>query len=300
MSYVEFQWFSEDSSVKEALQGLLHCSGQLLKRHFSSKELSRKIKDKEVMKLPLDLVNHMRINPIFQGTRPFILEEKKDYYVIHKPSKIHCHPLIYSDQDTLLNFLIEEKKWDALKVNESNYDRGLLFRLDFETSGVMVIARNDAFFSTMRHGFRDEMKRKLYWAIVEGDFDRDGSWTHYFRATGVKGAKQKVSLDPTPGADEGNLRVKKLFHHDGKSLLLINLTTGLRHQIRAQLADLGFPILGDELYGGRKEERLYLHAWRYEWSDSVEDNSPELFDRFFDLNGAREMSHDVLRILKSR
>jgi 23S rRNA pseudouridine1911/1915/1917 synthase len=85
-----------------------------------------------------------------------------------------------------------------------------------------------------------------------------------------------------------------------KSLLMIELKTGLRHQIRAQLSYLGFPILGDELYGGNKAERLYLHAWRYEWSEFVEDNHMDLFDRFFDLNRAFQMCHDMLGILKSR
>jgi 23S rRNA pseudouridine1911/1915/1917 synthase len=301
MEMVEFCWLHDESNHKEALQAVLKCSGQLLKKHFSSKELSRTYMAHSVSRLPLDLVNHLQINPEFMGPMPKIIEERANFLVLHKPSGVHSHPLCYSDKDTLINFLASIGHWDTLSVNSENYDRGLIFRLDYETSGLMLVARNEKFFQEMRKGFKDLMKRKIYWAIVEGDFTQDGSWTHFFRATGVKGAKQKVDIHPHPDADEGSLVVQKIAYKDGKSLVLVNLKTGLRHQIRAQLSTLGFPILGDELYGGRSAERLYLHALRYEWDhEAIEDKSADLFDSFFDLNSALQVSHDMLSIFQSR
>ena len=300
MDFVEFSWLDDESNHKEALQAVLKCSGQLLKKHFSSKELNRSLKSHSVSRLPLDLVNHMKINPVFNGPMPRVLEVRPQYLVLHKPCGVHSHPLCYSDKDTLINFLAREGHWDTLMVNPEHYDRGLIFRLDFETSGLMLVARTEKFFEEMRFGFKERMKRKIYWAIVEGDFDQEGSWTHYFRATGVKGAKQKVDVHPHQDADEGNLTVHKIAYKDGKSLLMVNLRTGLRHQIRAQLSALGFPILGDELYGGCKSDRLFLHALRYEWDYSEEDASADLFDRFFDLNSCLEMTHNVLRVGQGR
>ena len=90
------------------------------------------------------------------------------------------------------------------------------------------------------------------------------------------------------------MSVFKISVGKGVSLVLVNLKTGLRHQIRAQLSFLGFPILGDELYGGRKAERVFLHALRYEFSDIVEDSNAELFNIFFDLNRALQMTHDMI------
>jgi 23S rRNA pseudouridine1911/1915/1917 synthase len=299
MDMVEFSWLSDEPNHKEALQAVLKCSGQLLKKHFSSKELNRSYKAHSVSRLPLDLVNHLMINPEFQGPLPRILEERANYLVLHKPSGVHSHPLCYSDKDTLMNYLAHAGQWESLTVNPTSYDRGLIFRLDYETSGLMLVAKNEKFFEEMRTGFKERMKRKIYWAIVDGDFDQDGSWTHFFRATGVKGAKQKVDLHPHPDADEGSLVVKKIAFKDGKSLVLVNLKTGLRHQIRAQLSALGFPILGDELYGGKKAERLFLHALRYEWDqDAVEDLAADLFDSFFDLHSALKVSHDVLSVFQ--
>ena len=73
--------------------------------------------------------------------------------------------------------------------------------------------------------------------------------------------------------------------------LKIELITGVRHQIRSQLEGLGFPILGDDLYGGRVYSRLMLHAYKYEFSFhdngdyTIEAPTPDLFDDFLDLDG---------------
>ena len=295
MKSIEFSWLQDESSLKEALKKTLGCSGQLIKRHYSSKEQDRAVRKKEVVALPLDLVNHLLINPEYQGPEVRILGETSDFLILHKPPGVHCHPLRYQDTDTLLNFLVSIKKWDALSINTTQYDRGLLYRLDYETSGVMVLAKNEKALTSIRESFNTSMKRKFYWAVVEGDFDQEGLWTHHFKATGQKGVKQKVSDFASELSQEATLAVKKVCSQDGLSLVLVNLKTGLRHQIRAQLAHLGFPILGDELYGGRKAERLYLHALRYEFTETVEDSNPELFQVLFDLNSALQMSHDMLR-----
>jgi 23S rRNA pseudouridine1911/1915/1917 synthase len=294
MDFVELSWLRDETSLKEALQKTLGSSGQQIKKYFSSKEQDRPVRAKDQVKLPLPLVNHMKINPGYIGPEVTIISENDDYIVLHKPAGVHCHPHSYSDNNTLLNFLVSVGKWEPVMVNQSNYDRGLLYRLDQETSGVMVLAKSEKTLKYFRENFDSAMKRKFYWAIVDGDFNKDGRFSHYFKATGIKGVKQKVSEHATPDSQEASLAVMKITDHLGKSLVLVNLKTGLRHQIRAQLSFLGFPILGDELYGGKKAERLFLHALRYEFFETVEDPNAELFNIFFDLNGALQMSHDVL------
>lgn len=294
MEYVELSWLQGESSLKEALKKTFGSSGQLVKRYYSSKEQDRKVNPREVARLPLSLVNHMKINPEYKGPAVQIIAENEDYIVLHKPSGVHCHPHAYDDKDTLLNFLAASNKFEALMVNTENYDRGLLYRLDNETSGVMMLAKNERFLKAIRGNFDSAMKKKFYWAIVDGEFDKEGRWTHFFRATGQKGVKQKVSDDQVHDSQEATLSVIKISSNAGKSLVLVNLKTGLRHQIRAQLSHLGYPILGDDLYGGKKADRLYLHALRYEFSEVVEDPNADLFNVFFDLNSALQMSHDVL------
>jgi 23S rRNA pseudouridine1911/1915/1917 synthase len=292
--HVELSWLRDGATLKDTLKEMLGSSGQLIKRHFSSKEQGRPVRARDVARLPLALVNHLQINPVYAGPPVRIIGETADILVLHKPPFVHCHPLSYDDKDTLLNFLVAENRWGPLLVNRENYDRGLLYRLDYETSGVIVLAKSAGYLRYMREHFDAAVKRKFYWAIVDGDFDREGRWTHYFRPTGQKGVKQKVTDASLDGELEGTLSVLRLSTNQGTSLVLVNLKTGIRHQIRAQLAHLGFPIRGDELYGGRKAERLYLHAFRYEFSETVEDPAAELFNVLFDLNRALQMSHDVL------
>ncbi len=294
MEFIEVTWLHDEENLKAALQGALHSSGQQLKKFFSSKQLQRPVRNRDLLRLPIGLVNHLKINPEFKGPGPSILTEDSLYLALHKPPGVHCHPLDYSDKDTLLNFLAQENKFEALEVNTSHYDRGLLHRLDYETSGVVLLAKTERVFQNTRNNFQSEVRRKFYWAVVNGSFDKEGVWTHHFRSSGIKGNKQKVFDDETELTSPGSLSVLKIIENQGKSLLLINLKTGLRHQIRAQLSHLGFPILGDELYGGLKADRLFLHALRYEWMDVIEDPNAELFDRLFDLNSALQMSHDVL------
>lgn len=294
MEVVEFSWLNPEPSFKEALKKALGSSGQLIKRYFSSKEQDRSIRARDVSRLPLSFVNHMKINPIYVGPPITIISENENFLVIHKPPGVHCHPLSYDDKDTVLNFLVSINKWDALLINESNYDRGLLFRLDNETSGVLILAKTESALKSIREHFDTAMKRKFYWAIVEGEFEKNGLWTHHLKGTGAKGVKQKVTNDHIEGSQDGTLAVMKVSSNQGVSLVLVKLKTGLRHQIRAQLSHLGHPILGDELYGGRKADRLYLHALRYEFTETAEDPNAELFDVFFDLNGALQMSHDML------
>jgi 23S rRNA pseudouridine1911/1915/1917 synthase len=292
---VGFCWLYSETTLKEALKKSLGSSGQLIKRHLSSREQSRPVQAREEIFLPLTLVNHGLINPEYHGPHVHVILETKDVIVLHKPALIHCHPLSYEDQNTLLNFLVMNHKWAAVSINSSHYDRGLLYRLDYETSGVVVLAKSEDYLVSVREHFDSAVRRKFYWAIVEGSFDKEGKWTHFFKAVGVKGMRQKVFDQDEESAHQGTLTVFKVSEKDGKSLLLINLKTGLRHQIRAQLAHLGFPLLGDELYGGRKAERLFLHALRYEFSEIVEDRDADLFHLFFDLNRCLQMSHDMLR-----
>lgn len=291
MEKIELSWLGEETSLKEALRELLGSSNQGLKNFYASRDLARRIRKGGLLRLPLDLVNHLQINPCYDGPALRILRETDDYLAVHKPPGIHCHPHGYGDRNTVLGGLVDLGAFAALRVNERNYDRGLLFRLDLETSGVLMLAKSDGLYRRIRENFDLEMKRKFYWAIVEGDFTPEGEHTHYFKSSGARGSKQKVSdLEGGPGS----LAVRALLRSNGKSLLLVSLKTGLRHQIRAQLAHLGFPILGDELYGGTPAQRLFLHAFRYEWSEVIEDPSAELFESFFDLDRALEMSHDVL------
>lgn len=261
--------------------GPLGLSKSQYKKSGLKKNLS--FKKGKTIELPIDLLRNGEVNPVFTGEPIKILGEESCFMALSKPSGIHGHPQSFSETTTVLNFL----KSKNLCPSFGGAERGLLYRLDKETSGVLIIAKEEEGFHEIRDHFKTLAKEKIYLAIVEGNLTTLGEQVHFLKGSEAKGSKQKEDLE----GSEAKLTIISSQWSEAHdcSLVKIKLDTGLRHQIRAQLSILGFPILGDELYGGRVEERLFLHALSYSLEFKAkryvfEDRDPQLFDKFFDLN----------------
>jgi 23S rRNA-/tRNA-specific pseudouridylate synthase len=249
--------------MEEALLELLPISKNKLKKNLPKNFLQKKVRQRDVVELSLDLVNYGFINPHYVGPEIEVIYEDDLIVALNKPVKIHSHPLTYLEKNNVLSFLREKFSENILQVNRDEYDRGLLFRLDFETSGLICYIKQQTLFHELRNHFSKVAKKKTYLGMVKGKFDKLGLFQHMFTAYGEKGAKQRVT--DHQGDFLGELIILKTVYNEqlNQTLLTIELITGLRHQIRAQLAFLGFPLMGDDLYGGEKAERLYLHAFEY-------------------------------------
>lgn len=276
----------EDSAnVEQWLKHWLNLSGQKLKHHCSKKLLEKKLTAKEEIDLPLNLVNHGEIFPVYTGKyKPVILTEDENFLVIEKPIQCHNHPLSYEEGDNLLSFLREKNYHKVLWVNRDSYDRGLLYRLDFETSGLMIVAKNSEAYFEIRKNFKNIMKKKIYHCEVSGDFQFSGTIKNTMSAFGPDAKKMRVvDEEKSEKAELAELEVVKLSFNTStnRSLLEVSLKTGLRHQIRVQLAHLGYPLMGDELYGGESSSRLHLHAYQYQFQyggkELLFQTSPPIF-----------------------
>ncbi|MCI5065202.1 RluA family pseudouridine synthase [bacterium] len=157
-------------------------------------------------------------------------------------------------------------------------DGGFCHRLDRETSGVLVAAKTRESYEHLRGQFSKGTVQKHYLALVEETELEEGRLSHYLYGRHRRSQKVSVATEERPRSRKAEL----FFSHKpcdipGASLLSINLITGLRHQIRAQLAAVGAPLIGDALYGSsqklsdfpitaspvRGEERSFLlHAER--------------------------------------
>lgn len=160
---------------------------------------------------------------------------------------------------------------DALKFDADERPR-LVHRLDRDTSGVLVLARNRAAAQALTRAFRARETRKIYLAITVGvPRPRRGKIDLALGKTGGRG-REKMSGD----ADEASRAVTLYDVLDAAAqraaLVTMMPLTGRTHQLRAHMAAIGTPILGDGKYGGREafisginlEKRLHLHAWRLE------------------------------------
>ena len=274
-------------NLYEALSSLSSVTKSQVKKLGEKKKYwEAPIKKGECREVPLDALNYLKVNPVCDH-KINVIAETSEFIVLSKPFKCHSHPLRYSDTNNAISFIRSRWPDSVLQVNANHYDRGLLYRLDYETSGLLIYCKRDFLHKELRESFSTLVKEKTYYAIVEGNF-ASRSLTHKLVYSGEKNSKAKA-MDI--GHSEGitaSLEAKRVEHNQERNLTLlqVKLKEGHRHQIRVQLAAEGTPILGDTLYGARESQRLFLHCYSYSVEGKVfEDPNLNLFELFFNLNG---------------
>jgi 23S rRNA pseudouridine1911/1915/1917 synthase len=189
-----------------------------------------------------------------------ILHEDGDLVVIDKPAGLVVHPGAGNPTGTLVQALLHHCQ-DLSGIGGVERP-GIVHRLDKETSGCLVIAKNDAAHQSLAAQFADRTVEKIYLAIAEGAPRR---------ASGVIDAaigrhrshRQKMAVDLTGKGREAVTHYRVLAQADGLSLIECRPKTGRTHQIRVHLKHLGHPLAGDPIYGRRgKFTRHLLHAWK--------------------------------------
>jgi 23S rRNA pseudouridine1911/1915/1917 synthase len=257
----------KEEKVSNFLKDVFHSSNNKLKKYFKHNFLDKIIYQHKTLELPIDFTNDGLISPYYDGPAIEILFEDDHFLVLDKPANIFVHPLKYSEFNNCLSYLRSINK-KVLNVNAPNYDRGLLYRLDFETSGVLIYVKKDNLYTELRHNFDSIAKEKIYLAQVNGQFPNVIKLENILRPYGVGGSKMKALsvIDKKTTEEISTLEIleNNFDQTSNNTLLKIKLNTGHRHQIRAQLEGMGFPIIGDKLYGGKNSDRLYLHALNYQ------------------------------------
>lgn len=267
---MKFCWLGNERSLRDILLDLGHSKQSIKRTNLQKKQLERTIRTQQEFEIPLPLFNNGLIAPLSNFSHketPIVLEERGDILALSKPSFVHCHPLNYGEGDNILSFLRENNFTDYLRINVENYDRGLLFRLDFETSGLLLLSRNSKIYDECRKG--EILKEKIYYAIVEGELNRLG--TIKTRLT----TKGKVVREDSDGKLVSlEIMETRSLESLPATLVKIRLNEGARHQIRVQLANCGHPIWGDRLYGAKEQDRFGLHCYSYIVGNEVfEDHS---------------------------
>ena len=248
-----------------------------LKKNF----LNKSLRSKDEIDLDINIVNYGKIKHHATFNNELCLEEDEQILAVSKSYKTHTYPLTYNETNNVLSNLFYFRP-KMSEVNKESMDRGLLYRLDFETSGVILYAKNNEVYNNIRENFKTLVHHKEYLAIVQGKISDNVELHHYIIAQ-----KKKMQISTVETPIEANLRVHRIDYNEEENLSLVRvfLNQGHRHQIRLQLSYIGHPILGDELYGGQKEQRLYLHCLRYKLGEKeFVDRDAQLFNLFFDFN----------------
>lgn len=186
-----------------------------------------------------------------------IVYEDKDLAVIHKPAGLVVHPAPGNLEHTLVNALLRHFR----HLSDINPGRpGIVHRLDKETSGLLVVAKNNFAHLALTEQFaRHSIKRK-YLAIVKGKVEFD---ENIIEAPIGRHPVRRKNMSVSFGANTKYARTfyRTLKRSEGFSLLELEPFTGRTHQLRVHLAYIGHPILGDKIYGRNDTfGRLALHA----------------------------------------
>jgi 23S rRNA pseudouridine1911/1915/1917 synthase len=211
---------------------------------------------------------------------PKIIYADNDFLAVSKPAGLLVHETRRgkrgreNNEPTLVDWLLPRYP-EIRNVGDNPAARpGIVHRLDRDTSGVMLVARNQAYFNYLKSLFQSRQVDKTYLAVVFGaPRKKSGKITG---SIGIKSGTTKRSIysekDAKPAETE--YRVLKIFEREGErySLLEVKPKTGRTHQIRVHLASLGNPVVGDPLYGPKtlnlkaKSSRLMLHALSLEFN----------------------------------
>lgn len=194
---------------------------------------------------------------------PFeILYEDEDLAVIYKPAGIVVHPAPGHLDDTLVHGLL--LKLRSLSGVGGELRPGIVHRLDKDTSGVMLVAKNDFAHKKLTQDFKERRVEKEYLAIVYGKLtQKEGTLDFLIGRHPVQRKRMAVVKEGRQALTK--YKVLKLFKK--ATLVLAKPVTGRTHQLRVHFSHIGHPILGDPIYGGLKPdvprpERLMLHAYR--------------------------------------
>jgi 23S rRNA pseudouridine1911/1915/1917 synthase len=174
----------------------------------------------------------------------------EDYHLIaaNKPAPLLTQaPPAVPSLEALVKAYIKEKYQKPAGVY-----LGVPHRLDRPVSGVVLFARNTKAAHRLAVQFQNHEVRKVYWAIAEGDVQPEqGTWTDWLRKVPDQ-ARTDRSAPGEPYAKEAITDYRVLECHDGLTLVELTPRTGRMHQLRAQAAWRGFPILGDAIYGAAR------------------------------------------------
>jgi len=214
-----------------------------------------------------------------------ILFEDESCVALDKPAGRAGHALRSGERGTIANFLTARFTGCA-SAGDTPLEAGLVHRLDTETSGVLLAARTRDAWKALRRQFRNQRVRKLYVAVVQGTLARAGEVKRAIEPHPRNRRKVRVLEESSRRARPAITRFRPRGTGSDATLLEVEIETGVMHQIRAHLAAIGHPVIGDTLYGGERipEGRHLLHARRIEFDHpesgeriAVESPLPEGF-----------------------
>ena len=255
-------WLSEhiDGLTRSAVQNLL--SEQAVNADGKSVKKNYKLAGGEVLTV---IMPELREVDLAAEDIPLdIVYEDEDIVVVNKPRGMVVHPAAGNQRDTLVNALLYHCR-DLSGIN-GVLRPGIVHRIDKDTTGLIIVAKNDAAHLDLSQQLQRKSVSRLYYALVHGDFAHDHGTIDAPIGRDEKD-RQKMAVTEKNSRDaRTHFRVIERFR--GFTLVECRLETGRTHQIRVHMRYIGHPVAGDEKYGYRKTLKTggqLLHAHQLEF-----------------------------------
>ncbi len=179
-----------------------------------------------------------------------IVYEDDDIVVVNKPKGLVVHPANGNWDGTLVNAIMAKCK-DSLSGIGGEIRPGIVHRLDKDTSGLLIVAKNDKSHINLSEQIKNREVKKIYYALVRGVVPENDATINMPIARSSKDRK-KMAVDKN--GKEAITHFKVVKRYEKYTLLEVKIDTGRTHQIRVHLSQIGYPVVGDEVYSNGKNE----------------------------------------------
>ena len=202
-----------------------------------------------------------------------IIYEDSDVIAGNKPSGVVVHPDERHLEGTLAQAMIE--RYPEIRNSGEDPSRpGVVHRLDRDTSGILIFARNQFAFSFLKSAFQAHEVKKTYLALVVGNVKTDSGTIDLSIGRSRKSPMKRIAGKGASGKTREAVTGYRVREHlDGFTLMEAEPETGRTHQIRAHFAAIGHPLACDRLYAGGERfqcpgglARHFLHAWKLDFT----------------------------------
>lgn len=200
-----------------------------------------------------------------------IIYEDDDIIVVNKPKGLVVHPANGNPDGTLVNAIMAICK-DSLSGIGGEIRPGIVHRLDKDTSGILVVAKNDKAHINMSEQIKNHTVKKTYIALVRGIVKENEATINMPIGRSTKDRK-KMAVTKNGKEAITHFKVIKRYQNENCTLLEVRIETGRTHQIRVHLSQIGYPVIGDTTYSSGKNkwevQGQCLHAKSLEFKHPI-------------------------------
>lgn len=262
--------------------------GNVFVNQTQIKRASYKIKGGDIIKVIIPEPKMLDLKP--QDIDIEVVYEDEYLAVINKPKGMVVHPAVGNYENTLVNALLYKFEGRLSSIN-GVIRPGIVHRLDKDTSGLLIIAKNDEIHLRLSFMLKEHEIKRVYYAICEGQMKEDRG---VINAPIGRHPRNRLKMAVISNGKEAITFFEVIKRFKNYTFLKLSLKTGRTHQIRVHLSYIGHPILGDGLYGKEKNEfninGQVLHAGEIEFVHPVTNklmnfkvDLPDYFDRILKI-----------------